>query len=157
MKKVLYILVSCSLAVGCATRKADTQINKKDSTAVTSTKEVTQSKSDSVAQTVTIDNTVTDEIEIKPLDSTKPLIVNGETYFNAVLRYKKQTNDVRTNQAVKVAKNEGKEVKTNSKARVQSKEKEKHVKAVRFQWWWWLIVLLAVAVYLVLRRFKFQI
>ena len=154
MKKVLYILVSCSLAVGCATRKADTQINKKDSTAVTSTKEVTQSKSDSTATTVTVDNTVTYEIEIKPLDSTKPLIVNGKSYFNAILRYKKQSNDVRTKQEIKVAKNERKEVKTNSKARVQSKEKEKHVKAVRFQWWWWLIVLLAVAVYLVLKKYK---
>ena len=85
MKKVLYILVSCFLFVSCATRKVDTQINKKDSTAVTLSKEVTQTKTDSVSQTVTIDNTVTNEIEIKPLDSTKPLIITGKTYFNAVL------------------------------------------------------------------------
>lgn len=154
MKKVLYILVSSLLFVSCATRKVDTQINKKDSTAVTSSKEVTQTKTDSIAQTVTIDNTVTDEIEIKPLDSTKQLIVNGKTYFNAVLRYKKQSNDIRTDKTVKVAKNERKEVKKNSNLKVTSKDKVKKTKAVKFPLWWIIILVLLGGNYYVYRRYK---
>lgn len=153
MKKITLLLTAIVLT-SCATRKVDTQINKKDSTAVTSSKEVTQTKTDSVSQTVIIDNTVTDEIEIKPLDSTKPLIVNGKTYFNAVLRYKKQSNDIRTNQSIKVAKNELKEVKKNSNLKVTTKDKVKKTEVVRFPLWWIIILVLLGGGYYVYRRYR---
>lgn len=151
MKKSILILLFLTL-FSCASRKVDTKIDKRDSTAVSVSNEVEKTKTDSQTQTVVIDSTHTEEVEITPIDSTKPLIVNGRTYFNAKLRYKKQRNNIRTSRIEKVAEIKENHVKKRNEVRVVTKQKQKNTEAVRFPWW--LIILGAVLVYLLLRRSK---
>jgi hypothetical protein len=151
MKKSILILLSLTL-FSCASRKVDTKIDKRDSTAVSVSNEVEKTKTDSQTQTVVIDSTHIEEFTIVPIDSTKPLIVNGKKYFNAKLRYKKQRNNIRTSQIEKVAQIKEKLTKKRTEARVVTKQKEKTTEAVRFPWW--LILAGAVLVYLLLRRSK---
>lgn len=154
MKKYILLLIAIVLA-SCATRKVDTQIEKKDSTVVTSTKEVAQTNVDSTTNTVIVDNTVATEIEIIPIDSTKPLIVDGKTYSNAVIRYKKQANNIQTHQEAKVTKELKKATENYSKTNVKSKQKSKKIDSVKFPYWWILLVLIALASYYLYRNFKF--
>lgn len=151
MKKSILILLSLTL-FSCASRKVDTKIDKRDSTGVSVSNEVEKTKTDSQTQTVIIDSTETEEITIVPMDTTKPLIVNGKKYFNAKLSYKKQRNNIRTERKEKVAQIAEKSTKKRTEARVVTKQKEKTTEAVRFPWW--LIVLGAVLVYLLLSRSK---
>lgn len=151
MKKSILILLSLTL-FSCASRKVDTKIDKRDSTAFSVSNEVEKVKTDSQTQTVIIDSTETEEIVIVPIDSTKPLIVNGKKYFNAKLRYKKKRNNIRTSRIEKVAQIKEKRAKKRNEARVATKQKEKTTEAVRFPWW--LIILGAVLVYLLLMRSK---
>jgi hypothetical protein len=151
MKKSILLLLSLTL-FSCASRKVDTKIDKRDSTSVSVSNEVEKTKTDTQTQTVVIDSTETEEIDIVPIDTTKPLIVNGKKFFNAKLRYKKQRNNIRTSQTEKVAEIKEKRTKKRTDTRVVTKQKEKTTEAVRFPWW--LIVLGAVLVYLLLRRSK---
>lgn len=151
MKKSILLLLSLTL-FSCASRKVDTKIDKRDSTAVSVSNEVEKVKTDSQTQTFVIDSTETEEIVIVPIDTTKPLIVNGKKFFNAKLRYKKQRNNIRTSQTEKVAEIKEKRTKKRTDTRVVTKQKEKTTEAVRFPWW--LILLGAVLVYLLLRRSK---
>lgn len=151
MKKSILILLSLTL-FSCASRKVDTKIDKRDSTAVSVSNEVEKTKTDTQTQTIVIDSSQTEEIEIIPIESTKPLVVNGRTYFNAKLRYKKQQNNIRNSRIEKVAEIKEKRAKKRNEVRVATKQKEKTTEAVKFPWW--LILLGAVLVYLLLRRSK---
>ena len=151
MKKSILILLLLTL-FSCASRKVDTKINKRDSTAVSVSNEVEKTKTEIQTQTIVIDSTHTEEVEIIPVDPTKPLIVNGKKYFNAKLRYKKQRNNIHTSRIEKVAEIKEKRTKKRNEVRVVTKQKEKTTEAVRFPWW--LIILGAVLVYLLLRRSK---
>ena len=124
--KHLFILVSLVL-IGCASRKVDVDIKKKDSTTVQITKEITTKKTDSISNNLIIDKTETDELIIVPIDSTKEIVVNGKKYFNAVLKYKKVRNNTYNNNKVKVSKIEDKAVKTNNRTSVQTKNKTKKI------------------------------
>jgi response regulator RpfG family c-di-GMP phosphodiesterase len=124
--KHLFILVSLVI-VGCASRKVDVDIKKKDSTTVEITKEITTKKTDSTSNNLVIDKSETDELIITPIDSTKEIVVNGKKYFNAVLKYKKVRNNTYNNNKVKVSKIEDKAVKTNNRTSVQTKNKTKKI------------------------------
>ena len=79
----------------CGTRKVVIDEVKKDSLSQISTKIVTE-------EVIKIENDIViDEITITPLDTCKDVVVNGITYRNAVLSYKK-TKD-KTIQNIKVS------------------------------------------------------
>lgn len=124
--KHLFILVSC-LLVGCASRKVDVDIKKKDSTTVQITKEITTKKTDSTSNNLVIDKSESDELIITPIDSTKEIVVNGKKYFNAILKYKKVRNNTYNNNKVKVSKIEDKAVKTNKRTTLKTKNKTKKI------------------------------
>jgi len=82
--KAIYILVSLVL-FGCGSRKVAIQEVKKDSLKQIETKIVTKEETN-----IAIKNDIyTDEFIITPLDTLKDIVVNGITYKNVVLRYKK--------------------------------------------------------------------
>jgi response regulator RpfG family c-di-GMP phosphodiesterase len=124
--KHLFILVSLVI-VGCASRKVDVDIKKKDSTTVQITKEITTKKTDSTSNNVIIDKSETDELIITPIDSTKEIVVNGKKYFNAILKYKKVRNNTYNTNKVKVSKIEDKAVKTNNRTTLKTKNKTKKI------------------------------
>jgi hypothetical protein len=139
VKHTILILASWFL-ISCAARKVDVSksniVNKIDSTSVIK-EETTINKSNYVNIT-----TDTDELEIIPIDSTKPIIINDKVYFNAVLRYKKTKVVLVDTSKTKVSKNALKSVT------VKKTEKSKtFIKKInkKSNYIWWIIIIIATA------------
>lgn len=152
--KPIYILVSL-LLFSCASRKVDLKIKevKKDSLVETKI-DLTENKvKDSTAETNINKTVYFDEIIIKPLDSCKEFIVEGKTYKNVVLSYKKTKTNTLYNNKVKVTENTLKHVKTDIKIKTSTKEnsKEKQIdkKANYFIYLWFILGI--IIIYLIWR------
>ena len=139
VKHIILIFLSWVL-ISCAARKVDTNktnvVSKVDSTSVIK-EEVTTEKNNYIV--VTTDK---DEVEITPIDSAKPIIINDKAYFNAVLRYKKTKVVLVDTSKIKVSKNALKSVTvkktTNSKTFVKAIDKKSN-------YFWWIIIIIATA------------
>jgi uncharacterized protein YcfL len=144
--KLILLFLITFLIVGCGTRK--TQQTKTDVTTkeVTTDNSVIETKTDT--NTKVIDCTLTDEIEIIPIDNTKEIVVNGKTYKNVRLKSKKTKNNVTTNKVEKVSKKQQNAIKTKSKASIEVKQKETE----RNSNYWWLVLL--IPIYLLYRKYK---
>ena len=152
--KPIYILVSL-LLFSCASRKVDIKVQevKKDSLVETKI-DLTENKvKDSIAETNTRTIINIDEIIIKPIDSLKEFIVEGKTYKNVVLSYKKTKSNSLYNNKIKLSENTLKHVKTDSKIKTSVKEniKEKQIdkKANYFIYLWFILGI--IIIYLIWR------
>ena len=151
--KPIYILLNIicgALLFSCASRKVDLKIKevKKDSLVETKI-DLTENKvKDSTAETNINKIVYFDEIIIKPLDSCKEFIVEGKTYKNVVLSYKKTKTNTLYNNKVKVTENTLKHVKTDSKIKTSTKEnsKEKQIdkKANYFIYLWFILGIIII-------------
>ena len=108
-KGVITFWLSVTLAVivvtllsSCGTRKVIIDEVKKDSLSQISTKIVT--KEDIKIETK--NDIVIDEFIITPLDTCKDIIIDGKTYRNVTINYKKTKDNTIQVQDIKVAKNE---------------------------------------------------
>ena len=154
MKYILYIICGAVL-FSCASRKVDVKIQevKKDSLVETKI-DLTENKvKDSIVETNINKIVYFDEIIIKPIDSLKEFIVEGKTYKNAVLSYKKTKTNTLYNNKLKVSENTLKHVKTDIKVKTSSKEniKEKQIdkKANYFIYLWFILGI--IIIYLIWR------
>lgn len=122
----------------CGTRKVVIEEVKKDSLSQISTKIVTK-------EDIKIENNIViDEFTITPLDTCKDIVVNGITYKNAVLSYKKTKDN--TIQNIKVSKVEDKEQTVKSIIREKKKEVERKLNPM-LNLLWLLIPLSAYIIY----------
>lgn len=139
VKHTILILASWFL-ISCAARKVDVSksniVNKIDSTSVIK-EETTINKSNYVNIT-----TDTDELEIVPIDSAKPIIINDKAYFNAVLRYKKTKVVLVDTSKTKVSKNALKSVTVKKTVKAKTFIKSINKKSNYF---WWIIIIIATA------------
>jgi hypothetical protein len=144
VKQVILILLS-SFLFSCASRK------------VAVTKEETKTTIDSVSS-VKIDSASvinknvyitenTEELEIKPLVDSLPIVIGGKSYFNAVLRYKKQNKVLIDTSKIKVSKNVLKQVSKSKKESVTKKGKTIDKKANYFIYLWLLLIPLVYYIY----------
>lgn len=119
-------------------------------------KEKTKTKIDSVAITKTDSSSIinknvyfnenTSELEIKPLIDSLPIVIDGKSYFNAILKYKKQNKVLVTTFNKKVSKNVLKEVSKHKQETKNVKEKTVDKKANYFVYL--LILLIPLAMYI---------
>lgn len=89
------IMLTCS----CGTRKVQKTIIKEE----TKTEQATTEKKDITIdnQTKTVINEDAEEIEVKPIDTSKTITVNGKTYKNAIVTLrKKKVNTVIENKEI---------------------------------------------------------
>ena len=105
--KQIFILVNiiiCGALFSCASRKVNKEVIKKDSISQIETKIVTKEETN-----IAIKNDIfTDELIITPIDTLKDITVNGISYKNVVLRYKKvKDNSLHIEKKI-VSKNEDK-------------------------------------------------
>jgi hypothetical protein len=142
----LLTLVFLSLTLfSCATRK------------VAMTKSVVETKTDSVVvekknsvsvqqNAISIKESI-DEFEIVPIDTAKPLIIEGKKYFNAAIRLKKTNREVVDTTKIVVAKSEERTIEVKKEEEKKSVDKKVEKKSFTFIWLWiLLIVAAAVAV-----------
>jgi hypothetical protein len=147
MKKISLIALSF-LVMSCATRKTD---RKEEKQKIDFTENVTEeTKTDSQTTTKVIDTSTIDEIEIIPIDSTKPVVINGKTYLNAKIKHVKRKNNITTDKVEKVAENQRKQAKRELKIDNSNKEKQTERES-GFSWWW---LLLLIPIYVIYREFK---
>lgn len=150
MLKYSFIFLFLLLA-SCGARKVDVQktdtIVKVDSTSTIKKEEVV------VTQNNISINTDTDEMEITPIDSTKPVVIGEKKYFNAKIRYKKTKSLLVDTTKKSEVKKEAQEVKVvkNKKEKVFKKNIDKKESLTVF-WWWLLIILLAILIFYTYRK-----
>lgn len=127
---VIVASIVITMLSSCGTRKVVINDVKKDSISKTVVKTIVDSIS------TTENNIVIDEFTITPLDTCKDIVVNGITYRNAVLSYKK-TKD-RTIQNIKVSeeKLETQDTKVTQNRKVKDIEKT----PIPMLWLLWLLI-----------------
>jgi len=123
MKYLLILL----LLVSCGSRKViieKTQENKKIETQI-------------VDNTKTIDTSSIDELEIIPIDTLKPMVINGKTYFNAKIKHLKKKN------YISIVIDKTTTIKAKETITIKNKATEKVVN------YWWFLLLLIIPIFFV--------
>lgn len=144
MRVIVYIICG-ALLFSCASRK------------VAISKEETKIKTDSVAIIKTDSTSIINknvyftenisELEIKPLNDSLPIVIDGTSYFNAVLKYKKQNKVLVDTSKIIVSKKVLKRV-SKSKAEIKSiKNKTIDKKANYFVYLWLLLIPIGMYIY----------
>ena len=144
MRVIVYIICG-ALLFSCASRK------------VAIVKEETKTKIDSTSvvlidSTSTINNNIKiveniSELEIKPLNDSLPIVIDGTSYFNAVLKYKKQNKVLVDTSKIIVSKKALKQV-SKSKAETKNiKEKTIDKKVNNFVYLWLLLIPIGMYIY----------
>ncbi len=142
MVKHLILILLSFLLFSCASRKVavtKTQVETHiDSTAV--------EKKDSVSvqqNAISIKEDI-DEVEIVPIDTAKPLVIDGKQYFNATVRLKKTRRHVVDTSKVTVSKSIENTVSVKKDIKAKGFEKKVDKKANYFVYLWLLLIPLAV-------------
>jgi len=144
MKKLI-LFISLFLIFGCASRKVsiDKIEIKKDSITQINTKTELKEVSN-----IEIKNDIlTDEILIKPIDSSKEIVVNGIKYKNVVLSIKKvKDNSLYLNNKT-IQLSEDKQQKSNVSITKKEFKKEIDKKANYFIYLWLLLIPIGYLIY----------
>jgi hypothetical protein len=142
---VLLASIVITMLSSCGTRKVIIDEVKKDSLSQISTKIVT--KEDIKIETK--NDITTDEFTITPLDTCKDIIIDGKTYRNVTINYKKTKDNTIQVQDIKVSKNELKvqDTKVTQNRKVKDITKTSNPFLILL---WLLIPLIAYIIY----RFK---
>ncbi len=148
-KNIVTFCVSILLLTSCASRKVD--VSKTETK--TSIDSTVISKIDSTSE---INKNVyitenTEELEIKPLVDSLPIVVNGKSYLNVVLRYKKQNKVLVDTTKEKVSKIALKQVSKTKQETKNIKEKNIDKKVNNFVYLWLLLIPIGMYIY---RQFK---
>lgn len=136
----ILVITALAFLCSCSARK----VSK------TEVKETTEIKAIDTTKTVTetqktensVDTSTINEIEIVPIDITKPIIYNNKKVFNGVLRFKTTKVNKVVEITEKVAKIEQKGVNKSGKQVIEVKQKETERKS--FFSWWWLLLLIPI-------------
>jgi len=148
MVKRLILIISLLLLVSCASRKVDvskvsveTKVDSSVSVKVDGTY---------VKQTNIIVEETTEELEYKPIDSLKPMVINGKEYINTVIKSKKKkTKKVdNTKDTIKISSVK----KLNVKREGDKKEFAKKVDK-KANYWMYLWFLLPIAIIWLLEKY----
>jgi len=149
MKKIIILSLILSIfGTSCASRKVNINkvdtVVKSDSTSVTK-QEVVTTQNNHVSVV-----TNTDEVEVCPVSDTIPMVVNGITYKNAKLRYKK-TKKVLVD-TTKIKTSENVLIQTTVRKRAKIEMVKKDIDKQSNNWWWILILLFAILAYYTYKR-----
>lgn len=144
MRLILSIICG-ALLFSCASRK------------VAIVKEETKIKTDSTSvvridSTSTVNNNIKiveniSELEIKPLNDSLPIVIDGTSYFNAVLKYKKQNKVLVDTSKKIVSKNALKQVSKSKQETKNIKEKTVDKKVNNFVYLWLLLIPIGMYLY----------
>ncbi len=149
MLKYSYIFIVL-LLVSCGSRKVNLQktdtIVKTDSISVIKKEEVV------VTQNNISVNTDTDEMEITPIDSTKPFMVGEKKYYNAKIRYKKTKAILVDTTKILESKKESQVVRTIKNKKEKDFKKDIDKKESYTIYWWWLLIIALVILFFYVRN-----
>ena len=104
MGKYLALVLVISILFSCAARKV--AVTKTQTKTYTDSVSVEKKDSVSVKQNAIVIKETTGEIEITPVDTSKPIIIGDKKYYNAIIRFKKKqihivdSSRIETNQKI---------------------------------------------------------
>jgi hypothetical protein len=147
-KLIILSLILSIFTTSCSTRKV----------AKTEVKETTEVKAIDTTKTVTntqkfersVDTSTVNEFEIVPIDITKPMVINGRSYSNAILKRKVTKVNKVIEIDTEVAEIEQKGVSNEVKRVIETEVKQTERK--NFLNWWWLWFLLLIPIYFIYRK-----
>jgi len=150
MERLLTLICLSLLVFSCSTKKV--AISK--SVVDTHTDSVVVQKKDSVVfqqNAISIKEDI-NEIEIVPIDSTKPVVIEGREYFNATVKIKKNKREVvdSTKTAVAVSDYKQTEVSKEESKETYEKSLDKKPSALNMAW------LLLIPIVILSIRFFFK-
>jgi hypothetical protein len=149
--KYLFILL---LLVSCGSRK----VNKSN----TETKEKSEiTIVDSLKKEIKTDSSTeiqSNEFEIEPIDSIKPIIIidsqgKKTSYLNAKLKYKQETKRNKTLKNELVQSSRKTNIKAEKRTQIEVKQIERKESIITSLWWLWLLIILIITYY-VSRKFR---
>ena len=135
-------------ATSCASRNVNKSEVKEEVKTEQTVKEETTTNTDTNIKIV--DTSETTEIEIVPIDNSKPIEYNGHKVINGTLKLYKKKNAITADSNEKVSQIAKKEAKAKSNKVVEVKQKQTEAK--RPFSWWWLILVVGVG-YLIYKKF----
>jgi hypothetical protein len=144
-----YIIIPVLLVlVSCASRKVD--VSKLSVETKVDSSVVVKVDGTYVSESNTIVEETTEELEYKPIDSLKPMVINGKEYINTVIKSKKKkTNKIdNTKDTAKITSVK----KLNVKREGNKKEFDKKVDK-KANYWMYLWFLLPIVIIWTLERY----
>jgi len=138
-------LVLLLLITSCASRKVD--VSKTDIKTNTDSTAITKTDSTSIINKNVYFTENTTELEIKPLNDSLPIVIDGTSYFNAVLKYKKQNKVLVDTSKIIVSKKVLKQVSISKQETKNIKEKHIDKKANYFVYLWLLLIPIGMYIY----------
>jgi hypothetical protein len=138
-------LVLLLLITSCASRKVD--VSKTETKTKTDSTAITKTDSTSIINKNVYFTENTTELEIKPLNDSLPIVIDGTSYFNAVLKYKKQNKVLVDTSKIIVSKKVLKQVSKSKKETKNIKEKHIDKKVNNFVYLWLLLIPIGMYIY----------
>jgi hypothetical protein len=138
---VLYML----LVTSCGVRKVEKHVEKETTNIESST--INQNDISVDIESKIVINEETDEVEIKPIDTSKVIMVNGKAYKNAIVTVRKKKINTVTD--IKEVTKDNSIKKTNTVTTVDKTINSKHTKKKNSLRWYLLLFLIPVILFLI--------
>lgn len=147
MKKLFIILAL--LTMSCASRKV--AIAKENIKVTIDSTSVTKTDGTYIKQTNLFINESVDELEYKPADTSKPMVVNGVKYFNTIIKSKKTKKSIVDTTKVKSVIKIDKKVAIKKAIKINKIQKKIDKKA---NYWMYLWFLIPIAIIIALEKYS---
>jgi len=151
---LFFICCSCGSRKVDKSKKVSKEVSKVEVSKVDSSKTVTVSDSN----TKIVDLGTEEEFTVVPIDSTKEMVVSGNTYKNAVLKHRKVQKNKLVDKSENITETKQNDVREASKsensksATIEVKNSER-----KSSYWWLLWLLLLIPGYLYYRKWGFRL
>jgi hypothetical protein len=151
MGKYLALVLVISILFSCAARKV--AVTKTQTKTYTDSVSVEKKDSVSVKQNAIVIKETTGEIEITPVDTSKPVIIGDTKYYNAIIRFKKKQTHIVDSSRIETIKTSIKDVriKVGSETKLFDKKIEK-----KTNYFGYLLILLIPLTWYILRRYALK-
>lgn len=148
MAKHLILIISLLLLVSCASRKVD--VSKVAIESKVDSSVVIKIDSTYVKDSNVVTEEYEEEIEYKPVDSLKPMVLNGKTYINTIIKSKKKRTNkiIKTKDVAKVSSVKKLNVKREDNKKVFDKKVER-----KANYWMYLWLLVPVCIIWLLEKY----
>ena len=150
MVRLLTLICLSLLVFSCSTKKV--AISK--SLVETKVDSVVVEKKDSVAfqqNAISIKEDIY-EIEVVPIDNTKPIVIGGKEYFNAAVKIKNTKREVVDSTKIEVAVSDYKQTEVSKEQSIETYDKSVEKKSNYFVYFWLLLLLFLLVVAYKFRR-----
>lgn len=142
MGKYLTLVLVIPLLFGCAARKV--AVTKTQTQTHIDSTAVERKDSIVIQHNAIIVNENTNEIEVTPIDTSKPVIIGSTQYFNAKIKVSKSRRRVVDSSVVVSTQSTQKQVSVQKDTKEKGFEKKVDKKANYLFYWWLLLIPLVV-------------